>query len=142
MSIIVKQVQDKLSAAISAAFEKSISAGTLPEAEIPAFNIEVPADRANGDFSTNAAMAGARVFRRAPRQIADEGGLGRCWRCLHIGGIGRCVGCTARLVCTHVLVGRLLPAVDRDADDRNDHSDQNDRKDQSIKTDCFACFHM
>ncbi len=71
MSIIVKQVQDKLGAAISAAFEKAISAGTLPEAEIPAFNIEVPADRANGDFSTNAAMAGARVFRRAPRQIAD-----------------------------------------------------------------------
>ncbi len=71
MSIIVKQVQDKLSAAISAAFEKAISAGTLPEAEIPAFNIEVPADRANGDFSTNAAMAGARVLRRAPRQIAD-----------------------------------------------------------------------
>ncbi len=71
MSKIVKNVQDKLTAAISAAFEKAISAGTLPEAEIPAFNIEVPADRANGDFSTNAAMAGARVFRRAPRQIAD-----------------------------------------------------------------------
>ncbi len=71
MSKLVKNVQDKLTAAISAAFEKAISAGTLPEAEIPAFNIEVPADRANGDFSTNAAMAGARVFRRAPRQIAD-----------------------------------------------------------------------
>ncbi|MBR3802990.1 MAG: arginine--tRNA ligase [Clostridia bacterium] len=71
MSIIVKQVQDKLTAAIGAAFKKAISAGALPEAEIPAFNIEVPADRANGDFSTNAAMAGARVFRRAPRQIAD-----------------------------------------------------------------------
>ena len=52
MSKIVKNVQDKLTAAISAAFEKAISAGTLPEAEIPAFNIEVPADRANGDFST------------------------------------------------------------------------------------------
>ena len=71
MSKLVKNVQDKLTAAISAAFEKAISAGTLPEAEIPAFNIEVPADRANGDFSSNAAMAGARVFRRAPRQIAD-----------------------------------------------------------------------
>ncbi|MBQ8027641.1 MAG: arginine--tRNA ligase [Clostridia bacterium] len=71
MSKTVKQVQDKLTAAISSAFEKAISAGALPEAEIPAFNIEVPADRANGDFSTNAAMAGARVFRRAPRQIAD-----------------------------------------------------------------------
>ena len=70
MSIIVKQVQDKLSAAISAAFEKAISAGTLPEAEIPSFNIEVPADRANGDFSTNAAMAHARAFRLPPVKIA------------------------------------------------------------------------
>ena len=71
MSKIVKQVQDRLSAAITAAFEKAIAAGALPEAEIPAFNIEVPADRSNGDFSTNAAMAGARSFRKAPRQIAE-----------------------------------------------------------------------
>ena len=71
MSKTVKQVQDKLTSAIESAFKKAIAAGALPEAEIPAFNIEVPADRANGDFSTNAAMAGARVFRRAPRQIAD-----------------------------------------------------------------------
>ena len=71
MSKTVKQVQDNLIAAISSAFKKAIETGALPEAEIPAFNIEVPADRANGDFSTNAAMAGARVFRRAPRQIAD-----------------------------------------------------------------------
>ena len=71
MSKLVKNVQDKLTAAIASAFEKAIAEGALPEAEIPSFNIEVPADRANGDFSTNAAMAGARVFRRAPRQIAD-----------------------------------------------------------------------
>lgn len=71
MSKTVKNVQDKLTAAIASAFEKAIASGALPEAEIPSFNIEVPADRANGDFSTNAAMAGARVFRRAPRQIAD-----------------------------------------------------------------------
>ncbi|MBQ3604000.1 MAG: arginine--tRNA ligase [Clostridia bacterium] len=71
MSKIVKQVQDKLSCAITSAFEKAIASGTLPEAEIPSFNIEVPADRANGDFSTNAAMAGARAFRKAPRMIAD-----------------------------------------------------------------------
>ncbi len=71
MSKLVKNVQDKLTAAISSAFEKTIADGALPEAEIPSFNIEVPADRTNGDFSTNAAMAGARVFRRAPRQIAD-----------------------------------------------------------------------
>lgn len=71
MSKIVKQVQDKLSCAITSAFEKAIASGALPEAEIPSFNIEVPADRSNGDFSTNAAMAGARAFRKAPRMIAD-----------------------------------------------------------------------
>ena len=71
MSKIVKQVQDKLSCAITEAFKKAVADGALPEAEIPSFNIEVPADRANGDFSTNAAMAGARAFRKAPRQIAD-----------------------------------------------------------------------
>ena len=71
MSKSVKQVQDKLTCAITEAFKKAVADGALPEAEIPSFNIEVPADRANGDFSTNAAMAGARAFRRAPRQIAD-----------------------------------------------------------------------
>ncbi len=71
MSKIVKQVQDKLTCAITAAFEKAVASGALPEAEIPSFNIEVPADRSNGDFSTNAAMAGARAFRKAPRQIAE-----------------------------------------------------------------------
>ena len=58
MSKLVKNVQDKLTASIASAFEKAIASGALPEAEIPSFNIEVPADRANGDFSTNAAMAG------------------------------------------------------------------------------------
>lgn len=71
MSKIVKQVQDKLTCAITQAFEKAVASGALPEAEIPSFNIEVPADRSNGDFSTNAAMAGARAFRKAPRQIAE-----------------------------------------------------------------------
>lgn len=71
MSKIVKQVQDNLKKAISDAIDKAIAQGSLPQAEIPSFNLEVPADRANGDFSTNAAMAGARTFRKAPRQIAE-----------------------------------------------------------------------
>ncbi len=71
MSKLVNQVQKQIGDAVSKAFSACIASGTLSEAEIPAFNIEVPADRANGDFSTNAAMAGARAFRRAPRMIAD-----------------------------------------------------------------------
>ncbi|MBQ9551935.1 MAG: arginine--tRNA ligase [Clostridia bacterium] len=71
MSKLVNQVQNQIRAAVSQAFAACIASGALPEADVPAFNIEVPADRANGDFSTNAAMAGARAFRRAPRLIAD-----------------------------------------------------------------------
>ena len=45
--------------------------GALPTTATGDFIVEVPADRKNGDFSSNAAMAWARDFRRAPRQIAD-----------------------------------------------------------------------
>ncbi len=57
--------------AIKNAFTKAMNAGLLPEAEIPAFIIEAPANRANGDLATNAAMAGARVFRMPPMKIAQ-----------------------------------------------------------------------
>ena len=57
--------------AISNAFAKAISEGMLPQAELPEFNIEVPADRSHGDLATNAAMVSARVFRSAPKKIAE-----------------------------------------------------------------------
>ncbi len=49
----------------------AMAAGALPEAELPAFIVEIPADVKNGDVAANLAMAGARVFRKAPRQIAE-----------------------------------------------------------------------
>ncbi|MBE6883381.1 MAG: arginine--tRNA ligase [Ruminococcaceae bacterium] len=55
---------------IENAFLSAMEAGILTKAEIPAFNIEVPADKAHGDFSSNAAMASARTFRNAPVKIA------------------------------------------------------------------------
>ena len=45
--------------------------GTLPEAELPAFIVEIPADTKNGDIASNLAMAGARTWRKAPKMIAD-----------------------------------------------------------------------
>ena len=71
MSVLVKEVQNQLRNAITDAVGKAISKGELPEAAVGNFNIEVPADRSNGDFSSNAAMAWARDFRSAPRKIAD-----------------------------------------------------------------------
>jgi len=46
------------------------ASGDLPEADIPAFTIEIPADASHGDFASNIAMAGARAFRMAPAKIA------------------------------------------------------------------------
>ncbi len=56
---------------IKRAAEAAVSAGELPEGELPEFIVEVPADSKNGDLASNAAMVSARAFRKAPRQIAE-----------------------------------------------------------------------
>ncbi|MBQ7739976.1 MAG: arginine--tRNA ligase [Eubacterium sp.] len=71
MSKIVKQTQDELKDIIITAVKDAVSGGALPEAELPDFIIEKPADKKNGDFSSNIAMAGARAFHMAPRAIAE-----------------------------------------------------------------------
>ncbi|MBR3816761.1 MAG: arginine--tRNA ligase [Clostridia bacterium] len=71
MSVTVNKAQSQIRSAISAAIEKATAAGILPQAEVAEFSVEVPADRKNGDYSTNAAMVNARAFRLAPRKIAE-----------------------------------------------------------------------
>ena len=87
MSKIVKQTENKLYDAIVNAVNTAIGNGDLPEAEMPKFIIEKPADKKNGDFSSNIAMAGARAYHQAPRAIAeaivknfsfDDGYIDRC----------------------------------------------------------------
>ena len=53
------------------AVKAAMAEGTLPEADLPDFIVEIPADVKNGDVASNLAMAGARVFHKAPRQIAE-----------------------------------------------------------------------
>lgn len=71
MSYIVNEVQNELKKIIACASEKAAEKGTLAAVPSGTFNVEIPADRANGDFSTNAAMAWARELKNAPRKIAD-----------------------------------------------------------------------
>ena len=71
MSKMVKEVENKLNEAIALAVEKATQSGDLPKAEMPKFIIEKPADKKNGDFSSNIAMAGARTYHQAPRMIAE-----------------------------------------------------------------------
>lgn len=72
MSKIVKETEKALKDIITKAINTAIQAGELPEAEIPEFIIERPSNKANGDYSSNAAMAGARAFKKAPRAIAES----------------------------------------------------------------------
>ncbi len=61
----------KLKEAVTAAMNKAIEKGELPQAALPDFIIEIPADSKNGDYATNAAMAGAKAFRMPPFKIAQ-----------------------------------------------------------------------
>ena len=64
MAHLVQQSIDQLRSRIVEAMGKAIAAGELPAEPIPDFTIEVPADRAHGDFAANAAMVSARAFRQ------------------------------------------------------------------------------
>ena len=40
--------------------------------ELDGIHVERPNEAAHGDFATNVALANARVFRRNPREVAQE----------------------------------------------------------------------
>jgi len=71
MSVLVKQAITEIRTAIMDAAGRAVADGEFPEVPLSDFIIEVPANRDNGDYSSNAAMAWARDLRSAPRKIAQ-----------------------------------------------------------------------
>ena len=71
MELTVNKAQREIIDLVNTAAKKAMEKGELPEAELAEFKTEVPADKANGDFSTNAAMVNARALRLPPRKIAE-----------------------------------------------------------------------
>ncbi len=65
---IVEQVQVRLKEEIKAAV---IKAGLATEAQIPDVILELPKDKANGDYSTNMAMKLTKIAKKAPKLIAE-----------------------------------------------------------------------
>ena len=65
---IVEQVQGRLKEEIRAAVVK---ANLATEEQIPDVILEIPKEKAHGDYSTNMAMQLARVAKKAPRMIAE-----------------------------------------------------------------------
>ncbi|MBR3781097.1 MAG: arginine--tRNA ligase [Clostridia bacterium] len=71
MSVLVKQAILEIRNAIIEAAGRAVADGEFPEIPLSDFIIEVPANKENGDYSSNAAMAWARDLKSAPRKIAQ-----------------------------------------------------------------------
>lgn len=67
----VADAKNSARAHIAAAVQAAQKADELPQAPLPDFTVEIPADTKNGDLAANIALVGARVFRLAPRRIAE-----------------------------------------------------------------------
>ena len=65
-------IKDTICAAIKKAADSAVADGIFPAGELPAIVLEVPPKKELGDFATNVAMQSARVFRKSPRNIAEE----------------------------------------------------------------------
>ena len=71
MSKIVALAKEQIENIIYSAAKSAMAEGVFPEAELGAFKIETPSNRDHGDYAVNAAMVWSRLFRKAPRQIAE-----------------------------------------------------------------------
>ncbi len=67
VNIAKQQIKDSIVNSAISAMKKDI----LPTAELTPFIIEVPSNREHGDYAVNAAMVWSKLFRNAPRKIAE-----------------------------------------------------------------------
>lgn len=63
---------DEARALLTAAAKAAMADGALPEAELPAFIVEIPADTKNGDIASNIAM-GTTTLQRTATIYAGKG---------------------------------------------------------------------
>ncbi len=71
MSVLVAEAKKQIESALYAAAQRAMTKGEFDAAELPAFKVEIPADRTHGDYAVNAAMVWARALKKAPRMIAE-----------------------------------------------------------------------
>ena len=71
MSDLIRTASLELRELINNALGRLVAEGTAPAEPLPAFVIEIPADKSHGDFAANTAMVCARAFKMPPRKIAE-----------------------------------------------------------------------
>ena len=72
MSILVAEAKEQINGCITAAANAAMADGSLEKAELTEFSVSAPADRSHGDYAANAAMVWARLFKSAPRAVAEK----------------------------------------------------------------------
>ncbi len=68
---MIKNASSQLYEIINDALGRLVAKGKAPAEPLPAYTIEIPADKSHGDFAANTAMVCARAFRMAPVKIAQ-----------------------------------------------------------------------
>lgn len=71
MSDLIKDAKLQVREIILKAMGEMVSSKEVEAIPLPDFNVEIPADISHGDLSTNVAMICARIFKMAPKKIAD-----------------------------------------------------------------------
>ncbi len=71
MRNLIDTVRLEIRQVITRALEKAASNGEIPGADVGEINIEVPKEKANGDFSSNIAMQLTKKLKKSPIQIAE-----------------------------------------------------------------------
>ena len=71
MYSIYEEITEQIESAVKGAIKSAVSAGEIPEVEIPGIIFEKPREEAFGDLSTNLAMQMARLAKTAPRNLAQ-----------------------------------------------------------------------
>lgn len=66
----IKQASETLRQLLLDGLGQLVAAEKIPAVPIPSFQVEIPADKAHGDFAANVVLVSAKVFRMAPKKIA------------------------------------------------------------------------
>jgi arginyl-tRNA synthetase len=67
---VIEQIKSQISQALTEAVGRAVAAGDLT-GPAPAVVLDMPKDKAHGDFATNLAMVMAKPERKAPRAVAE-----------------------------------------------------------------------
>lgn len=72
MTGVLNKAQEQLNNLLTCALNRAMEKGELVKTSIPDFLIESPDSSIHGDFATNIAMVGARIFRQSPMLLAQK----------------------------------------------------------------------